>query len=202
MLQMGGVVLPAMIGLVGVKLHLPSPYCIWQNMIVASIFLFGTACAESGLTKYLKHPVTLILSIIIVIYALWSGMHIGCQATAINDFTMWYPIVFLSGISIIYYICHYIKELRIGTVFAYIGEFSFSIMALHFVAFKVVTFVHHCFNPQVDTSSFPTSEIDLIYGSPLYMVAGIILPIVCSKLYSRANAWRNYCVIQKSGADN
>lgn len=200
--EWGGVILTFLIGVVGIMLEIPQPYCIWQNLIVASIFLFGTICAENGLGKRLRHPILFILSVIVIVYALCREIHVGCQTASLNNITLWHPIVFLSGIVIVYFTCYCIKDSVIGAIFAYVGEFSFSIMALHFIAFKVVTLVHHYFNPAVNKASFPTSDVDLNYWAPMYMASGIILPIICSKLYSYVNAWRCNCCIQKSGAND
>ncbi len=199
----GGGVICTIFGLAAILLKLSSPLCIWQNMVVSGLFFLGFACSRNGWENYLRHSAVLILSFILLVIGLIYGIRAGCQAQAINHINGWYPVLFAAGVSFVFATSYRIKATFGGRVIGYIGEYSFSIMALHFVGFKIVTIIHNYIDSAVDTTAFPTSDVDLISWVPIYLSAGICFPIVCSKLYTLSlNAWCNYCRLQKSATNN
>lgn len=62
------------------------------------------------------------------------------------------------------------------------GQYSFDIMAMHFIAFKVVDFIAcKVTNHEELLGVFPHSFIDLW---PIYYIVGILLPIMLKKIYN------------------
>ena len=172
-------------------------------MVLCGLFFFGLACNSNGWQQYFKNPWVGLISGLIMIVAMISGIDAGCQASSLSKINLWYPFIFISGIITIFCLSHYIKDTTIGKITAHIGNYSFSIMALHFLGFKIVTAIHLLIDSSVNLMDFPISLIGLSLWSGVYLIVGIIFPIVCSLLYSKIkNAWRNYCCLQKPATSN
>lgn len=96
----------------------------------------------------------------------------------INTQPILFPVAFIAGIVMINYLSHIMTNTNLGTIFGFIGNYSFSIMALHFVGFKLVTYVRTFVDDSVELSSFPVDTTDIhIYGL-LYWVVGIAFPVL------------------------
>ena len=190
------------IGLLAIHYKVPSPYSIFQYMTIAWIYLFGYMVRTENLDDKLRKRLYVLISIVILLVALFTDSHFGCQVSAINHMQCWFPLVFIAGIIVINYISYCINGCRIGRLMAFIGDYSFSIMALHFVAFKLVTYLHHLIDNSVFVLDFPTSLTNIYIWAPVYLVAGITLPILASKFYDKLkNVWCNNCRIQESGTN-
>ncbi len=179
----GGIVC-CLIGVTGVALDLPSPLCMWQNMAVTGLFFFGYAVSRYQLSKYIASPIALGVSVVIIVICLLIGVRAGCQADAINLISGWYPLVFVSGVVMIFSVSSLIKDSVVGKFIGIIGDYSFAIMAFHFFGFKMVTAVHRLFDYDVLLSSFPTSDVNLQYWWIAYIMVGIAFPILLAKAYS------------------
>lgn len=183
-IRMGGVI-TLIVGVLALTANVPSLFCIWSNMVLTSLFLFGQTCSRKEVfNNLLGNRLILAISTALLIFGIINEIQIGCQFWSIEAISVWHPLLFLSGICVTSAISEAIMHLKIGKYIAYIGDYSFSIMALHFLAFKIVTIIHHHFDIAVPLNSFPTSDIDLNYWSTAYFVLGIAFPILCTKLYT------------------
>jgi len=173
-----------LLGIVGVVLDLPSPLCLWQNMVVTGIFFFGYVFSHYNWGKYFVPLYAMCVSAVILVVCLLMGVRAGCQADAINRITPWYPLVFVSGIVMIFSLSTLIKDSVVGKVVAIVGDYSFAIMAFHFFGFKIVTAVHRLFDDDVLLNNFPTSEVNLQYWWIAYIAVGVAFPVLLAKAYS------------------
>lgn len=181
--EFGGLI--CVVGCAGVILKLPAIYFMWHNMILCGLVFYGYVCSKYKLENIIKHPVVVAVSGILILGGFIFKGYVGCQISSINAISLWHPVLFLSGISIVYFISDLIKDKSVGLYFSRIGEHSFAIMALHFTAFKLVTMIHHQFDPDVQLSSFTTSKVDLLWWSPIYLLCGVAIPIICSGVYGK-----------------
>ena len=68
-------------------------------------------------------------------------------------------------------------------IFAYIGEKSFHIMALHFIGFKILTSIYVIFNGEDFSlmSRYTLPEINETF----YVIFGVIVPLILMKIYQQ-----------------
>lgn len=160
----------------------------------------GYMIRERGLDDGMRNKWLVTVSAVILLAALLLGLKYGCQASAINAMDIGFPMIFVSGIVVINLVSYYLEGKKGGTLFAVIGDFSFSIMALHFVGFKLVTYLRSLTDDRIILTSFPTDRTDIYYWAPVYIFVGILLPILLSALYDKIKyAWNNNRRLQKSG---
>lgn len=181
-------------------MSIPSPYCIWQYISITWIFLLGYFCAQTDLDLRVCRWWIFVISISLLSIALFLNIHVGLQASMIKTQSFLSPLVFIAGILFINYLAVLIKNTRIGLMFAIIGDFSFSIMALHFIGFKILTFIRTLFDDRVNLQNFPVDSTDIGIWMPVYIMIGISFSIFVSILYSKIkNAWNNSRCLQESG---
>lgn len=182
-----------------VCIGVPSPYCVWHYASISWIFILGYICACKCLDAKLNKVPIFILCIGIILLALLMKIRFGCQADMISSQSLVYPVIFVAGIAMVNYISHLLVGKSFGKMLAIIGNFSFSIMAFHFAAFKFVTWIRTLFDQDVLLTSFPVSSKDIFIWGPVYIIAGVFIPIMISSSYDRIkNAWRCNCSLQKS----
>lgn len=124
----------------------------------------------------LLHPVGCALSIALILLVLHFVGRIELSANQIIDKFFFYPITLVG----IYFCCCLAKLLNstsMSKAFGWIGKNSFHIMAMHFLAFKLVDVVY-CMalgiaDPQV-ISRYPNSGFPITI---LYWLAGVFLPL-------------------------
>lgn len=119
------------------------------------------------------------------------NLHAGAQANRLNSMHPAMFMIFLLGIFFVFSLSLQIENSCIGRLFAFIGDFSFTIMMLHFVGFKLVTIFSSLFLPAVDISSFPTDRNHLHLLWALYLLVGIGFPILTNRIYSYAKKGRS-----------
>lgn len=159
----------------------------------------GYYCSKTHLDDKLVTWQYFIVSSLILLSMLLTGMKFGLQASMIGNQSLLFPIAFISGIIAINGIAHRINNTRLGYMFGFIGDFSFSIMALHFIGFKFVTWGRTYIDSSVNLAAFPVDRTNIEFWMPIYLIVGIALPIAISKLYDNIKyAWYNNCSIQKS----
>lgn len=171
----GGVVFAAIIFSYA---RVPSPYSIWQNISISWLFIAGYYCSRTKLDDKAAKWYCFVVSALLIAVLILSGMRFGLQASMINTQPILFPVAFIAGIVMINYLSHIMTNTNLGTIFGFIGNYSFSIMALHFVGFKLVTYVRTFVDDSVELSSFPVDTTDIhIYGL-LYWVVGIAFPVL------------------------
>lgn len=170
-------------------MHLKSPYCIWQNMVISGI-LFEGWLFRKYLERYM--PKNFIVSLfigfgitLILIITVSLGWNVRLQVAYVKEI----PSVRLLGISLlscimIYVFSKIIINTMVGNVLALLGNHSFSIMLLHFFSFKLVSLLI-CIYEGLNysrISDFPIIPYDNNIWFFAYVVVGCILPVVIVKI--------------------
>lgn len=180
-----------MVLIASVALHvvkLKSPYCIWQNMIVCGIFLEGLVfkdLIEEQLVDIKQWQwifVVLCLGLI-----LWNctthGIFGRLQPANINEEnTFVILLIGFAGSLMVYGMSKVIDGSFFGKLIAMAGNHSFSIMLLHFLAFKVVNLIQCWWYdlPMATIAQFPTMFYDSFGWFMAYVIIGTSLPVMVS----------------------
>lgn len=180
----------------GVILHWfrwKSPYCIWQYMIIAGIYYMGWLFhrCEPKLTKHKDLALWIVSSVcfFLVLYVLtFYGCYGRLQPNNINnEYTMAILLVAFVGCGGVYSLSVVISRSYLSSFFALMGEYSFSIMLLHFLCFKIVNCLYCLVNgvPFDSISSFPTIRYEHAIWFCVYLLTGTLAPVSLSRLYHK-----------------
>lgn len=105
-----------------------------------------------------------------------------------SDYIIMYAIVAICGIIFIYNISKIIdrKYRYVNVVFAYIGDKSLSIMTMHFIAFKIISYIIILTEDLSINilSSHPVIENVQWYWTVLYILIGVTVPLLLERCYS------------------
>lgn len=98
-----------------------------------------------------------------------------------------YFIVALIGTILIFNLARYLTKYRIGSTLTFVGQRSMSILALHFLAFKIVSLIKiHTYDlPPKMLSCFPVIEEHNKYFWSLYTAIGVCIPLIVQRLYKK-----------------
>lgn len=134
-----------MIGYTAIQLHIKSPYCIWQYMVISIIIFMGYWFKRYIQTINLKNNTYLFISIsgfIFISICTSFDIMARLQPHNINNERLIALIMIptIAGLTV-YSLSYLLNQTRLKTILSYIGDHSFSIMALHFFAFKIVNLV-------------------------------------------------------------
>lgn len=166
--------------------HLKSPYTIWQDMIVSGI-LFEGWFFRNYIEKHLiriRGIYFLLIGIIIAIslsFLVRNGYLFNLQAAHLKEVPAFYLLIITFFASIMVYTFSFLlKSTFLGNLVAIVGNHSFSIMLLHFLAFKLVNFTICIANdiPLYEIARFPTMPYDNIGWLFIYTTVGCALPII------------------------
>ena len=179
--------------------HLKSPYSIWQNMVISGI-LFEGWLFRIFIEKYLLQIRKFILffmgsTVALVLYFLVnSGYLFNLQVAHLKEIPAFYLLVVTFFASLmVYAFATSLKTTFIGKAIAVVGDHSFSIMMLHFLAFKLVSLLICIVKdvPLTEISSFPTIPYENIGWLFAYTFVGCALPIAAVMLKDKL---LNLCV--------
>lgn len=159
-------------------------------MIVTGIFLMGYFFHryEYLLNSYTKQIFFFIIPCIIIYISVELKFYARLQPANIakeNPFI----ILFIStlGSLMVYSLSKIIRTYKISRLIAIIGDHSFSIMGLHFLAFKLISFFiiisNHYELSQI--SKFPTIQTNSILWNLAYVLSGVTLPVIIAIFYSK-----------------
>lgn len=177
------------IGGICCHLHIKSPYCLWQYLQVCMIFFMGNVFRGiepiiSG--KRIKYIMS-ILAFMIIGFSTYYGILGHLQPNNINiENPFVISMIGLIGSLGVYGVSSLLTNSFLGYGLSVLGNYSFSIMVFHFLAFKVVAFVQ-CLFLDLDVSNLATFPC-LITDNGwwiLYVVAGVVLPVFLSKTYHK-----------------
>ena len=121
--------------------------------------------------------------IFIYIVLNYTGSMIDLASESIISIYLFYPITF-AGIYISLWIAKVISKLKqLTNIFSFIGKYSFDIMALHFLSFKLIDLIYvHILNlPIIELGRFPITNSSIW---PIYVIGGIAIPIFFRVLYT------------------
>lgn len=177
----------ALLGALCCKFHIKSPYCVWQYMQVCPIFCAGFLFKdfERFMQANMVKIASVILSITFVLSCISKDKFSFLQPYRINDENVVFIVLIgIVGSLGVYCISSLIKTSRLGNMLSIIGNYSFSIMALHFLAFKIINVVQcYVFDYQFSKiSQFPYIRTDQGWWV-LYLWVGVLAPIFLSMIY-------------------
>lgn len=181
--------------------HVKSPRCLWEYMQICGVFFAGYYFVKLKVSKYLigykRIALPFFAGLLVVILCL-LGFRGNLQSSELsqNDFISTTIIAVLSSICV-YCISTWLATTEnISKILACIGEHSFSIMALHFLAFKIVGEIYILFvDRTVLLYTFPTIKTNSFLWILLYIMIGIILPLLVSKMYFYSKQYLTFKVI-------
>lgn len=92
---------------------------------------------------------------------------------------IFYLMVSLLGFTLVYIVSHFINNNYFKRVFIFLGQHTIPILALHTLAFKIITYIQVYIydNDIIALSSYPVLNNSLMW-SVLYTVAGVLVPVV------------------------
>lgn len=174
------------------KDRIPNPFCIWDCMILVPILEIGRLFKEYDVFNRLidKKIILISLAVMITTYLAGGIVHLQSQALGnVNPFI--YIVVCLSGIIMVYGISKLIHPTSIGKLLAICGDYSFEIMALHFISFKLIAPIHSlvCAGDISHLSDFPVYTENLSLWTPAYLIAGVSLPIIIASACAYAKQY-------------
>lgn len=172
----------AIIGIIGLLainkgMNLPFNYQTAMLLLPISYIGFIFSKHKEIALRYITWYGTLIIAMILWYLVGKNGIRIDGPAGEMITILLYYPIT-LGGL----YICLWIGKISnsnkfISLILSKVGKRSFEIMALHFLAFKIIDFIYtqifiHSLN---DLNGFPTSYSKL---GPIYVIFGVVIPII------------------------
>jgi len=187
--------LPFIVGSVCLHvLHLKSPYCIWQNSIVSGIFFlgYGFRKIEPRLqqmcmrTSWMQLLSCVLLGGILVSLT-YAGIVGKVQPNEVNVENPFVIMVIAGiGIMMVYALALLVNTHWVGKVLQVTGDYSFGIMMLHFLCFRVVNLIM-CWTyglPVDSIASFPTIHHGMGWTIAFVLIS-IGLSICVSKMFDR-----------------
>ena len=137
---------------------------------------FLLTCLKVDKKKVLVHTILAVgCGVLIWFWVLKPGVRIGLASNEIGSPRRFYIISF-AGICLICALAKWLCKLKATRlVFAWIGKYSFDIMAMHFLIFKLVDWVWNTYWPDPDVSMpyFPCSDTA---RWPVYLLLSITVP--------------------------
>lgn len=129
--------------------------------------------------------ITVVMGLVLYVHT-EMGIYGRLQPANINnESVVSIMLVAMTGCAFVYAMAKVVAETQMGKVLAMIGDYSFSIMLLHFLSFKVVNYVYcglyHL--PFQQIASFPTIKYEDYSWFVMYLIAGVFIPILLSKIY-------------------
>ena len=191
--KLGGAMSPILIFLLGytaIQLHFKSPYCIWQYMVLSFIMWMGhwfKRYVKADKWKTMTHIAIATTGFTLIALATNYGFMAKLQPYNINkeNAIALLLIPALAGVSV-YSLSALLNKHNMKQALAYIGNHSFSIMALHFLAFKAVNLAQICFYgySMERLADFPV----ISYGNSwewglLYIIIGVSTPLILDYAY-------------------
>lgn len=181
-------VLIVIMGSVCIRSHLKSPYCIWQYMIVSGVFFEGYLFSKlvPKLSMWNKNVVIFILLFVLMLILTQYGIYGRLQPDNIkNESPVSILFIGMIGSTMVYSLAKLVEKVKIGKWIAICGEYSFSIMLLHFLGFKLVNWFQCWFYgyPLEKIADFPFISFDVDVWMVFYVLLGTTIPIALSKVF-------------------
>lgn len=162
-------------------LRLKNPYCVWDTLMIVAIYYMGVLFRKYNLLQRFVNSWVTIACIIgmVVIYALGGIVRFQSTMMPSNNLLL-FLLVPMLGVAMLYGMSCWINSSKISSLLAACGEYSFEIMALHFISFKLVAMAHVYFTGSdwSHLADFPVYVHHLSWWTPAYVVVGCALPIL------------------------
>jgi fucose 4-O-acetylase-like acetyltransferase len=91
----------------------------------------------------------------------------------------------MTGCGFVYALAKVFSDIQLGKIIAVIGDYSFSIMLLHFLSFKLVNYIFCEYHglELTNIAAFPTVGYSNIAWFFMYLLAGVFVPVLLSKCF-------------------
>lgn len=170
-------------------LGVKSPYCLWQYLQICGIFYVGHLFRhhENLLVSTKQRLACAALAFTLIPVATKYGLMARLQAGNINNEN---PLVLLFVATVgclgVYSLSALLARTPVRRIMECIGNYSFSIMALHFLSFKIVSWLV-CMAEGLDVSRIADFPVITSSGGwwIAYLVAGIALPMLATYITMR-----------------
>ncbi|MBZ9609303.1 acyltransferase family protein [Clostridium estertheticum] len=190
---MGGITLVLFI-LAGILTNLKISLPKNLNLILISMFVFYIGYVYRKYEEKIKMNITtfVIFSILIIVCSSYSS--VDMVSGYYSNFVLFIPVALL-GIYLVIYISKLISikfiDTKIKKYFIYVGKNTLTIMALHFLSFKIVNLAVVCIYslPYYDIANFPVVRVTgawwlcLIY-CPVGVNAPLLISFITNKIKS------------------
>ena len=122
----------------------------------------------------------------LTIYSLGGIVRFQSSALAHNNLFLFF-VVPVMGIVMVYGVSNWIKKTWMSKAVSLCGEYSFEIMAWHFISFKLVAFIHIYLTggEWKHLSDFPVYNANLLLWTPLYAMVGCTLPLLLKYTFNK-----------------
>jgi fucose 4-O-acetylase-like acetyltransferase len=175
-----------LIGVIGIKLAVAKVeiiYHLQSCLLIMPFILIGYFLRKIEIEKVNKYlnPYLSVLCILFILLTLkYTGQAIDISSSNIISPILFYPIS-IAGLYFVLYLSKILSNLKGNQLLAGIGKYSFDIMALHFLVFKLIDLFYIALFSKnyAILSNFPYSNEKLW---PLYIVFGIFGPIAFCKI--------------------
>lgn len=130
--------------------------------------------------KIIKFPFFILCIIFMYMFVNVFNLQIELSVNMVGDFFMFYPIS-ITGIYVCLFISKYLNKIPVlKKIFAMIGFYSFEIMALHLMLFKIVDYIICIISNKPINNAFP---IGFENAWMLYLIVGVFGSITISKFF-------------------
>ena len=175
-----------LLGRYAISLGLPNPYSIYNTLMIVPIFYLGYVFKRYQIFEsYINLQTTFIcLGILLILYI--SGISIRLQPQSLpGNNLLLYLVISIMGVVMVYGISILLQKNKVGKLVALCGDLSFEIMALHFICFKLVTILQILVEGSDwnHLADFPVYSKNLLIWSPLYLLVGVVFPILLTLGY-------------------
>lgn len=166
-----------------------SPYCLWQYLQICGIFYAGHLFRrrERLLASTRRRLACAAVACALLPVATACGLMARLQPGSINGENPAVLILVATAGSLgIYSLSALMARTAIGRALERVGNYSFSIMALHFLAFKAVSWLV-CSAEGLDVQRLADFPVVTSSGDwwAAYLVAGIVLPMLTTYIIMR-----------------
>lgn len=127
-----------------------------------------------------------IFSLTFLLITTYYGINARLQLHMISWYKYLYiPIISTIGCIGLYSLIKLISTYKIGKITAHIGEYSFSIICLHFLVFRFINLLQRYLTnrPISEAAAHPYTEYNNILWYFIYLIAGVVISIKTTRIY-------------------
>lgn len=187
-------IIPTLVFIVGytaIQLRIKSPCCIWQYMVLSLIIQMGywfKRYVNADKWNTMTHIAIATTGFTLIALATNYGFMARLQPANINkeNIIALLLIPALAGVSV-YSLSALLNKTNMKQTLAYVGDRSFSIMALHFLAFKAVNLAQIGFyGYSIERlADFAVIRYETWTWGLAYVAAGVTIPLILALTYNK-----------------
>ena len=182
---MGGVILLLAITSLWNHLPLKLPAQFGEQTLLATVFyMSGYIYRKIDLKSTYPHIIGSALFIVPAVAAIYTSLGMDCKGSIVWPY---YGIAICGTVATMQ-LSRWLSYTRIASLLGYIGDKTLYILIFHFLAFKIISFLHIYYNdlPVEWLSQFPVIREAHRSLWMVYTIAGISLPMLVWELLHRA----------------